>query len=144
MGCTFFHMNIHKSFPPDKVLFSRTDNVMCACTVCVRLLSWGEWWLMNCTLPVVILADLPHSHQCFQVLIGLVGVDVVEGAAVPRITVGRRKVYCHLRQIHTQKRTLPELECSQTWQRCKHAKRKERMPHVRELTVNWIWQPPIM
>lgn len=38
--------------------------------------------------PVVILADLAHCHQGSQVLVGLVRVDVVEGAAVPRVTVG--------------------------------------------------------
>jgi len=29
-------------------------------------------------LPVIVLANLPNSYQCFQVLIGLIGVDVVQ------------------------------------------------------------------
>lgn len=38
--------------------------------------------------PVVVLADLPHGDQSLQVLVGLVGVDVVQGAAVPGVSVG--------------------------------------------------------
>lgn len=56
--------------------------------------------------PVIVLADLPYSHQRFQVLIGLVGVDVVKGAAVSGIPIGRCEVYCHLAKKHTHKRTL--------------------------------------
>ena len=56
---------------------------------------------MDCLLPVIVLADLPHSHQRFEVLIGLVGVDVVEGAAVSGIPIGRCEVYCHLGQRDT-------------------------------------------
>lgn len=37
---------------------------------------------------VIILADLAHGHQRPQVLVGLVRVDVVEGAAVPWVTIG--------------------------------------------------------
>lgn len=43
---------------------------------------------MGGAAPVIVLADLAHSHQCPEVLIGLVRVDVVEGAAVPWVTVG--------------------------------------------------------
>lgn len=49
------------------------------------------------SLPVIVLADLSNSHQSFEVLIGLVGMDVVEGAAVPWIPVGCCKVYRHLK-----------------------------------------------
>lgn len=42
--------------------------------------------------PVVVLADLPHSDQRLQVLVGLVGVDVVQGAAVPGVSVGGGEV----------------------------------------------------
>lgn len=52
-------------------------------------------------LPVIVLADLPHSYQSFEVLVGLVGVDVVEGAAVSGIPVGGCEVDCHLGQKHT-------------------------------------------
>lgn len=58
---------------------------------------------MECILPVIVLADLSYSHQRFEVLIWLVRVDVVEGAAVPRIPIGCCEVYCHLgrTEIHT-------------------------------------------
>lgn len=56
---------------------------------------------MERVLPVVVLADLPYSHQRFKVLIGLVGVDVVEGAAVSGIPIRSCEVYCHLGQKHT-------------------------------------------
>jgi len=56
---------------------------------------------MECCLPVIVLADLPYSHQRFEVLIGLVGVDVVEGAAVSGIPIGCCEIYCHLGQKHT-------------------------------------------
>lgn len=55
---------------------------------------------MERSLPVIVLADLPYSHQSFEVLIGLVRVDVVEGAAVSRIPIGCCEVYCHLRKKH--------------------------------------------
>lgn len=38
--------------------------------------------------PVVVLADFSHGHQSLQVLVGLVRVDVVQGAAVSRVSVG--------------------------------------------------------
>jgi len=57
---------------------------------------------MEWTLPVIVLADLPYSHQRFEVLIGLVRVYVVEGAAVSRVPIGRCEVNCHLGQKHTQ------------------------------------------
>lgn len=38
--------------------------------------------------PVVVLADFSHGHQSLQVLVGLVRVDVVQGAAVARVSVG--------------------------------------------------------
>lgn len=52
---------------------------------------------MGGATPVVILADLAHCHQCPQVLVGLVRVDVVEGAAVPRVTVGGCEVDGYLK-----------------------------------------------
>lgn len=48
--------------------------------------------------PVVVLADLAHRHQGFQVLVGLVRMDVVKGAAVSRVAVGRREVDGHLQR----------------------------------------------
>ena len=47
-------------------------------------------------LPVVVLADLAHGHQRLQVLVGLEGVDIVQRAAVPRVSVRRREVDGHL------------------------------------------------
>lgn len=38
-------------------------------------------------VPVIVLANLPHSHQGFQVLVGLVWVDVMQGTAVPGIPI---------------------------------------------------------
>lgn len=38
-------------------------------------------------LPVIVLANLPNSHQSLQVLIGLVRVDVVQGTAVPGVPI---------------------------------------------------------
>lgn len=58
---------------------------------------------MERALPVIVLADLAHSHQRFEVLVGLVGVDVVEGAAVSGIPIGCCEVYRHLRQTHTHR-----------------------------------------
>lgn len=55
---------------------------------------------MGRALPVIVLADLPYSHQRFKVLVGLVGVDVVQGAAVSGIPIGSCEVYGHLRQKH--------------------------------------------
>lgn len=43
-------------------------------------------------LPVIILADLTHSYQSFEVLIGLVGVDVVKGAAIAGVSVWCREI----------------------------------------------------
>lgn len=70
---------------------------VCVC-VCWRVsLLYDDWWAPE-DQPVIVLADLADSHKGFQVLIRLVGVDVVEGAAVPRIPVRSREVYGHLRQ----------------------------------------------
>ena len=49
-------------------------------------------------LPVVILANLSHSHQGLQVLIGLVRVDVVQGTAVPGVSVRGREIYSYLKR----------------------------------------------
>lgn len=38
--------------------------------------------------PVIVLTDLPHCYQSLQILVGLVGVDVVQWAAVPGVSVG--------------------------------------------------------
>lgn len=72
--------------------------------VCVRVrwtlsLPYDDWWAPE-DQPVIVLADLADGHQGFQVLVRLVGVDVVEGAAVPGIPVGSREVYGHLRHTH--------------------------------------------
>ena len=48
--------------------------------------------------PVVVLADLAHGHQGLQVLVGLVGVNVVQRAAVTRVPVGGGEVDGHLRR----------------------------------------------
>lgn len=51
-------------------------------------------------LPVVILADLSHRDQGFEVLVRLVGVDVVERAAVARITIRGSEINSYLgRQV---------------------------------------------
>lgn len=49
-------------------------------------------------VPVIVLANLPDSHQGLQVLIGLVRVDVVQGTAVPGVPVGGREVYSDLEE----------------------------------------------
>lgn len=49
-------------------------------------------------LPVVILANLSHSHQGLQVLIGLVWVDIVQGTAVPGVSVRGREIYSYLKR----------------------------------------------
>lgn len=49
-------------------------------------------------LPVVILANLSHSHQGLQVLIGLVWVDVVQGTAVPGVSVRGCEIYSYLKR----------------------------------------------
>lgn len=90
---------------PIKQTFIRVFGLRGKNPVCVSALA--KWWLMDWCLPVIVLADLPYSHQCFEVLIWLVGVDVVEGAAVSGIPVGCCEVYCHLEQkqhthIHSQ------------------------------------------
>lgn len=66
---------------------------------------------MGWFLPVIVLADLPHSHQRFEVLIGLVGVDVVERAAVSGIPIGCCEVYCHLGQKHTHTHMYDHTAC---------------------------------
>lgn len=48
--------------------------------------------------PVVVLADLSHGHQGLQILVGLEGVDVVQGAAVPGVPIGGREVNGHLQR----------------------------------------------
>lgn len=52
-------------------------------------------------LPVVVLADLTHSHQGLEVLIRLVRVDVVKRTAVTWVAVRGSKINRHL-QTHTQ------------------------------------------
>lgn len=49
-------------------------------------------------VPVIILANLPYSHQGLQVLVGLVRVDVVQGTAVPGVPVGGGEVYSYLEE----------------------------------------------
>lgn len=50
--------------------------------------------------PVVVLTDLSHGDQGFEVLVRLVWVDVVEGAAVSRIPVGGCEINSYLgRQV---------------------------------------------
>lgn len=72
-----------------------------------------DWWI----LPVVVLADLPHSHQRFEVLVGLVGVDVVQGAAISGIPVGGGEVYCHLRRkrARTRMKERTMTRCRKGW-----------------------------
>lgn len=38
-------------------------------------------------LPVIVLANLSHGYKGLQVFVGLVRVNVVEGAAVPWISI---------------------------------------------------------
>ena len=42
--------------------------------------------------PVVVLTDLSHCYQGLEVLIGLVGVDVVQGGGLSRVPIGRSEV----------------------------------------------------
>lgn len=48
--------------------------------------------------PVIVLADLSHGHQGLQVLVGLEGVDIVQGAAVAGVTIGGCEVDGHLQR----------------------------------------------
>lgn len=66
--------------------------------------------------PVVVLADLPHGYQGLQVLIGLIGVDVVQGTAVPRVAIGRREVDGDLRVLQVQdKQPGSAVSAARTW-----------------------------
>lgn len=77
---------------------------MCVCVRWTVPLPYDDWWAPE-DQPVIVLADLADGHQGFQVLVRLVGVDVVEGAAVPGIPVGSCEVYGHLRHTHTYTHT---------------------------------------
>lgn len=69
--------------------------------------------------PVVVLADLPHGDQSLQVLVGLVGVDVVQRAAVPGVPVGGREVDGNL---EARKKEKKKLYCHHTkWQNLSHS-----------------------
>lgn len=52
------------------------------------VMNGALWLAAELKRPVVVLADFSHGHQSLQVLVGLVRVDVVQGAAVPRVSVG--------------------------------------------------------
>lgn len=57
----------------------------------------SDWLLLfQVYSPVVVLADLSDGHQSLQVLVGLVRVDVVQRAAVTRISVRGREVNGYL------------------------------------------------
>lgn len=133
-GNLFMHTFI-KWFGPQRV------NLACVCMCvfeCVSALA--KRWLMEWALPVIVLADLPYRHQRFEVLVGLVGVDVVEGAAVSGIPIGRCEVYRHLGQQDTH-------ACAQAaWVGTNDDMLLLilRRLYVTKLTVNWIWQPPMM
>ena len=47
--------------------------------------------------PVVVLTDLAHCDQGLEVLIGLVGVDVMQGATVPGVPVGGCEINGYLK-----------------------------------------------
>ena len=49
----------------------------------------------QCLLPVIILTDLSHRYQSQGVLVGIRGVDIVEGGGAGGITIGARKVDGH-------------------------------------------------
>ena len=53
---------------------------------------------MRSLIPVIVLANLSHCHQGLQVLIGLVGVNVVQGTAVPGVPIGGREIYSYLEE----------------------------------------------
>ena len=53
---------------------------------------------MGSLIPVIVLANLPHGHQGLQVLIGLVGVDVVQGTAVPGVPIRGCEIYSYLEE----------------------------------------------
>lgn len=87
--------------------------------------------------PVVVLADLPHRHQRLQVLVGLVRVDVVQGAAVPGIPVGGREVDGYLRRrqpIRDQSFgfSLDGTCASDSWAQA-------RFPVECDIVVGWFW-----
>lgn len=60
----------------------------------------GSWGGRTC----LVLADLAHGHQGLQVLVGVEGVDVMRGAAVPGVTVGGCEVAGHLWRPHNDPR----------------------------------------
>ena len=47
--------------------------------------------------PVVVLTDLSHCDQGLEVLIGLVGVDVMQGATVPGVPIGGCEINGYLK-----------------------------------------------
>lgn len=56
---------------------------------------------MNGGSPVIVLADLSNRNKSFEVLVGLVWVDVVEGAAVSRIAIWGGEINRHLQNDNT-------------------------------------------
>ena len=48
--------------------------------------------------PVIVLTDLPDSNQSLQVLVWLVRVDVMQGTAVPGVSIGGCEVNGHLKE----------------------------------------------
>jgi len=72
------------------------------------LISWFVGWLtdwliegLSGGLPIIVLADLPNSDQRFEVLIGLIRVNVVEGAAVSRVAIWGGEINRHLQNNNT-------------------------------------------
>ena len=102
----------------------------------------AEW---SGRIPVVVLADLSYSDQSLQILIGLVGVNVMERTAVLGVTVGCCEVYGDLRNTHTHtgSSSVP-FDTSRLQNAPFVFKHKHKHTHAYALTVNCIWQPPMM
>ncbi len=44
---------------------------------------------------VIVLTDSAHSHKCHGVLIGFVGVDVMQGGGIPGVPIAASEVHTH-------------------------------------------------
>ena len=62
--------------------------------------SQGPWepTEMGSLIPVIVLANLPHGQQGLQVLAGLLGVDAVQGTAVPGVPISGSGLYSYLEE----------------------------------------------
>ena len=65
-------------------------------------LSWLEFLCSNSDLRVIVLADIAHSADGLHVLVGLVGVDVVQRCGFGGVAIGPCEVYANLTTQRTK------------------------------------------